>query len=85
MEINIPDSLWKAVALLTGSGLISLLIFVVKRYADRLDQNLQEFRMNIESLNVNAAVSKERLDTTEERLDKHEAILNGKPKVKYRP
>lgn len=84
MEIEIPDSLWKAIALLTGSGLISFLIFVIKKYADRLDKNLEEFRLSIQSLNIDSAVSKERLDTAEERLDRHDLIINGNPKVKYK-
>lgn len=50
-----PPQFWFALTLLFGSGFVGIIIFIVKRFLDRLD-------VTIDWLKENVLVSRERLD-----------------------
>jgi hypothetical protein len=64
----LPDAIWKPVALLLGSGLFSLLIYVIKIYMDKIDENLKAFRENLQMVNIKNAVQDEQIAHMDSRL-----------------
>lgn len=65
---NIPDSLWKALALLLGSAFFGMLIFVLKNHLSKMDKMFEEFTKNITSIMIKDAVQDNKLENHEVRI-----------------